>query len=73
MRGVQVQASVQAVESRNVPTAGAAPARSDAEASASQRSIELVGLALGIGFITAVALGHSSPTTSSGRWRPGSG
>ena len=53
-----MQASVQAVESRNVPTAGAAPARPTSKRRLSQRSIELVGLALGIGFITAVALGH---------------
>ena len=62
--GGAVQASVRAVETRNVSTAGAAtaPARA-AEVAASprrvsQRAIELVGLALGIGFVAAVALGH---------------
>jgi hypothetical protein len=59
-----VQASVRAVETRDVPTAGAAPAALDERPEAvprrrlSQRSIELVGLALGIGFIAAVALDH---------------
>ncbi len=59
-----MQASVQAVETRTVPTAGAAPARSGQTGShpprprMSPRAIELVGLALGIGFITAVALGR---------------
>jgi hypothetical protein len=62
-----VQASVRAVESPSVPTTDAAAARPqppDASPSPSsprrlsQRSIELVGLALGVAFITAVALGH---------------
>ena len=58
-----MQASVEAVGTRNVPTAAAAPAawheRSEAAPRRlSQRSIELVGLALGIGFIAAVALDH---------------
>ena len=56
-----MQASVRAVETRNVPTAGAAPARpvsSEPTRRMSQRSIELIGLAIGIGFITAVALGR---------------
>ena len=56
-----MQASVRAVETRNVPTAGAAPARpgpSEAPRRMSQRSIELIGLAIGIGYITAVALGR---------------
>ena len=38
-----------------------------------QRAIELVGIALGVAIIAAVALGTSSRTTSSGRWPPGSG
>ncbi|MGO9855877.1 MAG: hypothetical protein ACLPYY_12645 [Acidimicrobiales bacterium] len=54
--GGAVQASVRAVETRQVPTAGAAAARP--ERRLSQRAIELVGLALGVAFITAVALGH---------------
>jgi hypothetical protein len=59
-----VQASVRAVETRNVPTAGAAPATpwpSDPVTPPrhlSARTIELVGLALAIGFVTAVALGR---------------
>jgi len=53
-----VQASVRAVETPSVPTAGAAAARPGASRRLTQRSIELVGLALGIAFITAVALGH---------------
>ncbi len=59
-----MQASVKAVETRDVPTAGAAPAASQQRPEAaprlrlSQRSIELVGLALGIGFLVAVALDH---------------
>ncbi len=59
-----MQASVRAVETRNVPTAGAAPAIPGQPGPAtprrrlSARTIELVGLALGIGFITAVALGR---------------
>jgi len=56
-----VQASVRAVETRNVPTAGAAPARpgsSEPPRRMSQRSIELVGLVIAIGYITAVALGR---------------
>ena len=59
-----MQASVRAVETRNVPTAGAAPAIPGQPGPAtpqrrlSERTIELVGLALGIGFITAVALGR---------------
>ena len=59
-----MQASVRAVETRNVSTAGAATAPSRAAEVAapprrvSQRAIELVGLALGIGFVAAVALGH---------------
>ena len=58
-----MQASVQAVETRTVSTAAAAPARAARESSRpsrpplSSRAIELVGLALGIGFIAAVALG----------------
>ena len=60
--GGAVQASVRAVETRNVPTAGAAPARAGDSAAPlrrrlPQRAIELVGLALGIAFIAAVALG----------------
>ena len=59
-----MQASVRAVETRNVPTAGAAPAASGQPDSAepqrrlSPRAIELVGLALGVAFIAAVALGR---------------
>jgi hypothetical protein len=59
-----VQASVEAVGTRDVPTAGAAPAAKQRRPEAaprrrlSQRSIELVGLALAIGFIAAVALDH---------------
>ena len=59
-----MQASVRAVETRNVPTAGAAPATprpSDPVTPPrrlSARTIELVGLALAIGFVTAVALGR---------------
>ena len=56
-----MQASVRAVETRNVPTADAAAARPeppDAPRRLSQRTIELVGLALGVAFIAAVALGH---------------
>ena len=59
-----MQASVRAVETRNVPTAGAAPATPwqpgppTPQRRLSARAIELVGLALGIGFITAVALGR---------------
>ena len=58
-----MQASVEAVETREVPTADAAPAALQARSEAapprlSQRSIELVGLAVGVGFIAAVALGH---------------
>jgi hypothetical protein len=64
-----VQASVEAVETRPVPTADAAPASESPERSggrhvASKRSrrvprrvIELVGVAFGVGFIAAVALG----------------
>ena len=57
-------ASVRAVETRNVPTADAATAGPQSPRPATsprqipQRAIELVGLALGIGFIAAVALGH---------------
>jgi hypothetical protein len=59
-----VQASVRAVETRHVPTADAAPAAEHGprpvapRRRVSQRTIELVGLALGVGFIAAVALGH---------------
>ena len=59
-----MQASVQAVETRTVSTAAAAPARSGLEASRpprpplSPRAIELVGLVLGVGFIAAVAFGR---------------
>jgi len=59
-----VQASVRAVETRNVPTAGAAPAnpaqpdRTSPQRRLSPGAIELVGLALGVGFIAAVALGR---------------
>ena len=59
-----MQASVRAVETRSVPTAGAATARPEPPAAPpsprrlSQRAIELVGLALGVAFIAAVALGH---------------
>ena len=56
-----MQASVRAVETPSVPTADAAAAPPGASRSPrrlSQRSIELVGLALGIAFMTAVALGH---------------
>jgi hypothetical protein len=59
-----VQASVEAVETRNVSMAGAAPAAADdGPATAprrplSQRTVELVGIALGVGFIAAVALGQ---------------
>ena len=62
--GGAVQASVRAVETRNVPTAGAAlatpwqPGPPTPQRRLSARTIELVGLALGIGFITAVALGR---------------
>jgi len=62
--GGAVQASVRAVETRNVPTAGAATARprpaepATAPRRIPQQAIELVGLAIGIGFIAAVALGH---------------
>jgi hypothetical protein len=67
-----VQASVQAVETRPVSTAGAAPAADTSEASdlhrtgggdtasprrLSQRAIELIGIAFGIAVIAAVALG----------------
>ena len=57
-------ASVRAVETRNVPTADAAtagpqsPRATTSPRQIPQRAIELVGLALGIGFIAAVALGH---------------
>ena len=57
-------ASVRVVETRNVPTADAATAGPQSPRAATpprripQRAIELVGLALGIGFIAAVALGH---------------
>jgi hypothetical protein len=63
-----VQASVRAVERHDLPTAGAAPADPAASASSAgpdaprrlpQRAIELVGLALAVGFIAAVALDHS--------------
>jgi hypothetical protein len=66
-----VQASVQAVESRTVPTAGAAPAceapdpvrpgrhaAPPAPRRLPQGAIELVGIAFGIGIIAAVALGN---------------
>ncbi len=59
-----MQASVKAVETRNVPMADAAPAAADDRPEAaprtrpSRRTIELVGLSLGIGFIAAVALGQ---------------
>ncbi len=56
-----MQASVRAVETRNVPTAGAAPvalARGEPGRRLSPRAIELVGLALGIGFVAAVAWGR---------------
>ncbi len=58
-----MQASVRAVETRHVPTADAAARPRSTEAATPprqipQRAIELVGLALGIGFIAAVALGH---------------
>ncbi len=64
-----MQASVQAVETRNVPTADATARSGPADAGAgvgtppprhrmSSRAIELLGLALGLGFVTAVALGH---------------
>ena len=61
-----MQASVEAVETREVPTADAAPAPSIASAAStssrlrrrlSPGAIELVGLAFGIGIISAVALG----------------
>jgi len=61
MRGGAVQASVRAVETRDVPTAGAAPAalaRGEPRRRLSPRAIELVGLALGIGFVAAVASGR---------------
>ncbi len=59
-----MQASVEAVGTRDVPTAAAAPAAVHGRTEGaprrrlSQRSIEVVGLALGIGFIAAVALYH---------------
>ncbi len=59
-----MQASAQAVETRNVSTAGAAPVPgapgepSEAGRRVTARTIELIGLALGVAFITAVALGH---------------
>ena len=56
-----MQASVQAVETRTVPTAGAASAPTDPPAprrTVSPRVIEIVGLVLGIAFITAVAMGR---------------
>jgi hypothetical protein len=64
-----VQASAQAVETPAVSAAGPAADRTDGSSPAAQprnpsrrrvpqRAIELVGLALGIGFMTAVALGH---------------
>ncbi|MBV8463758.1 MAG: hypothetical protein JO368_10715, partial [Acidimicrobiales bacterium] len=65
--GGAVQASVRAVETRNVPTTGAAaarvgPAGESPPAAPAHRiprgAIELAGLALGIGFIVAVARGH---------------
>jgi hypothetical protein len=69
-----VQASVRAVERHDVPTADAAsvsaPAdRSQVPAAAprlSQRAIELAGLALAIGFVTAVALDH--PLSNDAFW-----
>jgi hypothetical protein len=57
-----VQASVEAVETREVPPDGAASAPSGGRVDAatprrlSQRTIALAGLALGVGFITAIAL-----------------
>jgi hypothetical protein len=60
-----VRASAQAVETLHVSTAGAAtattalPASEAAHRRVPARAIELIGLALGIAFITAVALGHS--------------
>ena len=68
-----MQASVQAVETPAVSAAGAAAvhhpddtdhvlaasrSRATSGRRVSQRAIEWIGLALGIGFITAVALGH---------------
>ncbi len=59
-----MQASAQAVETLRVSTAGAAPATPPppgpevARRRVPARAIELTGLALGIAFITAVALGH---------------
>jgi hypothetical protein len=62
-----VQASVRAVVTPAVSAAGAAavrhtddllPSRPAARRRVPQRAIEWIGLALGIGFITAVALGH---------------
>ncbi|HEX3333600.1 MAG TPA: hypothetical protein VHS57_04620 [Acidimicrobiales bacterium] len=64
-----MQASVEAVETREVPTADAAPAPAEAPAFAAptatsrlrrrlpQGAIELIGLAFGISIISAVALG----------------
>ena len=60
-----MRASAQAVETLHVSTAGAAtattalPAPEAAHRRVPARAIELIGLALGIAFITAVALGHS--------------
>ena len=60
-----MRASAQAVETLRVSTAGAAtattapPASEAAHRRVPARAIELIGLALGIAFITAVALGHS--------------
>jgi hypothetical protein len=60
-----VRASAQAVETLRVSTAGAAtattapPGPEAARRRVPARAIELIGLALGIAFITAVALGHS--------------
>ena len=57
-----MQASVEAVETRQVPTADAAPAVRTPTTSRRRRipqgAIELAGLALGIGIIAAVALGN---------------
>ena len=60
-----MRASAQAVETLRVSTAGAAtattapPGPEAARRRVPARAIELIGLALGIAFITAVALGHS--------------
>ncbi len=60
-----MRASAQAVETLRVSTAGAAtaatapPGPEAVRRRVPARAIELIGLALGIAFITAVALGHS--------------